>query len=142
MKTVAWIVIGIVLGVIGSMLFAEQAAIAHRSSLRKYARLISTPAVVDPNSAKYYKQESRQWRIAAEHYGGICKWFSENHDIADNVTLGNNAVLSYCLVVSDGWVEINGESATVMNCEFRSWDMNWVKSLEGVDPNEPLQKGE
>lgn len=91
------------------------------------------------NAIKHWKRKSQGWEAAASHYGGICKWLIEGKPIYGPIVVGSNATLSNCLLVTANALEINGESATVMNCEFRSWDMGWVKSLDPVDPNEVVK---
>jgi len=71
------------------------------------------------------------WQSKAEHYGSICKWLLEKKPIYGSVVMDSNSILTNCLIVSGGefGIEIAGDNSTVMNCNFRSINMDWVNSI-------------
>lgn len=88
------------------------------------------------------KEESLCWKVAAKHYGGICKWLLGNKPIYGSIKIGDNAIVEDCLIVSgssDAALEINGENCLITDNVFSMIDMDWIKSLPCVDPNS-LQK--
>ncbi len=84
-------------------------------------------------------QRSLSWQYAAEHYGGICKWFLENKPIYGAIEMGDGTTLSDCLIVSgssEASVVADGDNILIANNHFRVIDMDWIVSITAIDPNE------
>lgn len=87
-------------------------------------------------TAKKWKGEMLGWRGTAEHYGGMCKWLLENKPRTGPAIKGPNCVLTDCLFIYEGDMEISGEGTMIIGGEFRAWNMDWVNSLDAVNPND------
>jgi len=102
---------------------------------RTQREMFQTPE--EPNEG--WRRAALGWKVAAEHYGGICKWLLDGKPIYGTIVMDANTVLRDCLIVSgssEASIDVSGVNCFIANNYFKALDMNWVLSTTTIDPNE------